>query len=220
MYHESQWTLKANLIRKNTLLPIARCLLNSPSESSSLWSRRLILFKREVKRTQRIFLILALPKAQYGCTFIHWFTNIYLHLQRVVGSGNTTVNKTDKNLCMIFVLLWAGVINNEISKIYTIRGGGQLVWRRRRKQLPRLQRGDLGCYLRAHSTYGDQSLGHEGCPGGPGLLAKSELSTKKSVLSVSSWWGGWGCDCWSGRCQDVFRRTQSSGSLLYQWYGM
>lgn len=124
MYHESQWTLKANLIRKNTLLPIARCLLNSPSESSSLWSRRLILFKREVKRTQRIFLILALPKAQYGCTFIHWFTNIYLHLQRVVGSGNTTVNKTDKNLCMIFVLLWAGVINNEISKIYTIRGGG------------------------------------------------------------------------------------------------
>lgn len=26
--------------------------------------------------------------------------------------------------------------------------------------------------------------GHEGCPDGPGLLARSELSRKKSVLSV------------------------------------
>ena len=39
----------------------------------------------------------------------------------------------------------------------------------------------------------------------PGPTLGSELSRKKSVLSVSSWWGGWGCDCWLGKCQDVFR---------------
>ena len=221
MYHESHWKMKENLIRKNTLLPITQYFLNSPFKSFSLWSRRLIFFKREVKRTQRIFLIWALPKAQYGCTFIHWFTNIYLHLQCVVGSGKTAMNKTDKNLYMIFVLLWAGVISNEISKIYTIPGGswcdgegessGQdykvVIW-------------GVTSELTAHMEI--RALGMTGVLvvlgswTHPGVWVKQEeISPKclKLMRRVRLW-------LLARKVSGCFQRTQSSGSLLYQCCGM
>ena len=136
-----------------------------------------------------------------------------------VGSGKTTVHKTDKNLYMIFVLLWAGVISNEISKIYTIQG-------------------DSWCDGEGESSGQDCKVVIWG------LLPQSSQHIWRSEpwAGQVSWWSWAPGEVWvkqeeiSPKCLKLmgrvrlwllarkvsgcFQRAQSSGSLLYQCYGM
>lgn len=117
---------------------------------------------------------------------------------------------------MIFVLLWAGVINNGISKTYTIQGGSWCDGGESSGQDCKVVIWGVTSELIAHIWRSE--------PRAWGVSwwswrLRSELSRKKSVLSVSADKGGWGCDL-SQESVRMFSRTQSFGSLLYQWYGM